>query len=374
MAQELKDGQLGAIIRKNTKKLVAVDFGNPGCPPCRAIKPWWNQLPAKYPNIVFCSIECESCPSDAQQHGITATPTFVFFLNGAEIKRITGPNKAEITAVLEKHKNSGAAFSGTGRSLGSASNSNNNAAPPPKVAVDDNYVRDMLLEMGFPLSKVTKAMSLTNNGNIDDCVLELEKLQRDEERAKALQNPEAEKAKLAELQRKAAERRAQEEASKPKTESMNEMQRRAEVQEQQNIKKDLMAQRAKAEEDNARRERIAKLQEKKQILDRIQQQHGKEPEPQTEKAAPPPPPASAKGSCTLKIVFPDGNNVIAKFSSEETLNDVEEYLVQNIPVVKGKKMGFETMYPQRTIGREEFETSLAECNLCPRAQILVVFL
>ena len=112
MARQLRDGQLSSIVSGAGAKLVAVDFSNEGCPPCRAIKPWWDSLPAKYPNIIFCTIMCSDCPGDASSHNITATPTFVFFLKGREIKRVRGADKTAIVQVLEQHKSAGGGFSG----------------------------------------------------------------------------------------------------------------------------------------------------------------------------------------------------------------------------------------------------------------------
>ncbi|KAH0793764.1 Thioredoxin family protein [Histomonas meleagridis] len=175
MAQELHDGQLKNVVKANQKKLVAVDFGNPGCPPCRAIKPWWNTLPRKYPTVVFCSIECDNCPSDSREYQITATPTFVFIVNGKEVNRILGPNKPQILSTIEKYKTSGDPFAGQSHSINSTSQSNSSSKPTMPIV--DNYVRDMLLEMGFSQSLTQDALKFTNNGTIDECILYLERVQ-----------------------------------------------------------------------------------------------------------------------------------------------------------------------------------------------------
>ena len=173
MARHLRDGQLASIVSSAGAKLVAVDFSNEGCPPCRAIKPWWDSLPAKYPNIIFCTIMCSDCPGDASSHNITATPTFVFFLKGKEIKRVRGADKTAIVQVLEQHKNSGGGFSGQGRSIG--------AAPPAASLVSselESYNRAMLLDMGFPRSLVDKVLADVKGGSIDECVWHIERLQK----------------------------------------------------------------------------------------------------------------------------------------------------------------------------------------------------
>lgn len=178
MALELHDGQLNHIIKSNSKKLVAIDFGNPGCPPCRAIKPWWDTLPKKYSTVVFCSIMCDNCPSDAQSYRITATPTFVFVLNGKEVNRILGPNKSQILSTIEKYKTNGDPFSGSGRSLsGSVSKNENNKENTNSQGENDDFVKNMLIEMGFSEKMACGALRATRNGTIDDCIIYLERLQ-----------------------------------------------------------------------------------------------------------------------------------------------------------------------------------------------------
>lgn len=176
MMNELRNGQLRSIIAANPKKLVAVDFGNPGCPPCRAIKPWWDTLPKKFPHVVFCSAMCDSCPIDAQSYRITATPTFVFVLDGKEVNRILGPNKSQILATIEKYKTNGDPFAGSGRSLGGGGSS---AAPKSHEQSDeyDEFVKNMLIEMGFEEKVALGALKATRNGTIDECIVYLEKIQ-----------------------------------------------------------------------------------------------------------------------------------------------------------------------------------------------------
>ena len=170
-----RDGELQTIISKSGERLVAVDFSNPGCPPCRAIKPWWDSLPSKYPNVVFCQLECSECPETASRHGIRATPTFIFFKRSSEIARIVGANKAQILETIEKHSQN-SHFRGKARSLNEDNKQNQSQANRGL-----SFVKSMLLEMGFPASKITKALEATNNGDIDQCIIYLEKLQNSQQ-------------------------------------------------------------------------------------------------------------------------------------------------------------------------------------------------
>lgn len=119
MSIQVKNGQLRRTINSAEGKLVAVDFSNPGCPPCRAIHPWWESLVQRYKTVVFCTVMCDDNPEDASQYQIRATPTFVFFVKGKEVERIQGANQQAILDVIEKYKGAGG-FSGEGHTLGGA--------------------------------------------------------------------------------------------------------------------------------------------------------------------------------------------------------------------------------------------------------------
>ena len=171
MARHLRDGQLSGIIRSSKESLVAVDFSNEGCPPCRAIKPWWDSLPSKYPKIIFCTVMCSECPGDAQSYGITATPTFIFFLKGREIKRIRGGDKSAITQILDQHKDP--SFGGQGRSVGQAPSTLTSSG-----SERETYNRGILIEMGFDRSLVDRVISENRGGSVDECILHIERIQR----------------------------------------------------------------------------------------------------------------------------------------------------------------------------------------------------
>jgi len=208
MSKELKDGQLKKFIQSNQKRLICVDFGNPDCPPCRAIKPFWDSLVTKYPTCDFYSITCNDNPGDSQENKIKATPTFVFFLKGQEVHRIQGANKNEIISTIEKFKPAGD-FSGSGRSIVGGNPVDGNdffanlkvtkEAPkpspkipptfdvpkpspklPPKVVqrVEDPETRDTLRAMGFEDATIDAVFKATNFGSVDDCINYIEQNQR----------------------------------------------------------------------------------------------------------------------------------------------------------------------------------------------------
>lgn len=195
MSISVRDGTLRNTIQSAGNKLVAVDFMNESCPPCRAIQPWWESLTGRYAKqIVFCTVKCSDCPTESRQFYITATPTFVFIVKGEEVHRIVGTDKNGIIATLEKYKGAGG-FSGPARTLGAAApvgdffehlqrqrDAKRNGepippmpapvpAPAPAPVVQKKEIpeetKTFMLEMGFDESLIEEAYSATNGGSVD---------------------------------------------------------------------------------------------------------------------------------------------------------------------------------------------------------------
>ena len=412
MARILKNGELSSILKSSGGKLVAVDFSNPGCPPCRAIKPWWDKLPQTYKSVVFCTIMCQDCPDDAQSNGITATPTFVFFQKGHELTRILGPDKSKIISTIEKYKTPESMFTGKSHSVGS------NPAKPPQAEVKtnnnslrtnqhDNFTQMMLLEMGFPPSKVTVALNATHNGTVDDCVLFLEKMQNHEndqnskpEHIKAAiqlvgsnsiencidaintmtnneSNTQSNAEKVNQLKAKLNEKKQQEEANANKNQAKEELQRRKECHDTLAIREQVKSQQSDYELRQLNKQKQEDIIARRQAIERINSQRQESNKSNTEnkiQRASSQPQKTEKRECTLKMIFPDGNNIINKFQSTDTLNDVVAYINQNVPDSVKKNIGIETTFPARVIKKESFDQTLADFQLVPRAQVNILYL
>jgi thioredoxin 1 len=67
------------------------------CPPCKAIKPLYEQLAAKYPDVAFGKVDIDDNSDAALEFKISAVPTFVFFDGEDPIERFSGadPNMLE---------------------------------------------------------------------------------------------------------------------------------------------------------------------------------------------------------------------------------------------------------------------------------------
>ncbi|GAA6035819.1 hypothetical protein JCM8097_005721 [Rhodosporidiobolus ruineniae] len=81
---------------------VAAMFTSPTCPPCTAIKPYFEELARQHGSgqkrILFVLVEMGvgSGGEVASEYGVRATPTFIFFARGEKIGECKGANKQEL--------------------------------------------------------------------------------------------------------------------------------------------------------------------------------------------------------------------------------------------------------------------------------------
>ncbi|KAJ3371622.1 Cytoplasmic thioredoxin isoenzyme 2 [Kappamyces sp. JEL0680] len=74
----------------------------------------------QFPNVNFIKVNVDDCPDIASRYSVTAMPTLIFFMNGAEKAKVVGANMGEITRhlnSLSSGASSGPAFSGQGYTL-----------------------------------------------------------------------------------------------------------------------------------------------------------------------------------------------------------------------------------------------------------------
>ena len=67
------------------------------CPPCKAIKPVYEELATKYTDVAFGKVDVDENSDAAVEFEIQAVPTFVFFNGEEPVERFSGadPNKLE---------------------------------------------------------------------------------------------------------------------------------------------------------------------------------------------------------------------------------------------------------------------------------------
>ncbi|KAJ3017746.1 hypothetical protein HKX48_003399 [Thoreauomyces humboldtii] len=108
--------QFNSILASH--RCVVADFTSQSCPPCRVISPEFERLTtelnaayhqrgmgqaarADENKVVGVKIEVGSAREIAAKYSVTATPTFVLFLDGKEFGRFSGANKQELKSQME---------------------------------------------------------------------------------------------------------------------------------------------------------------------------------------------------------------------------------------------------------------------------------
>ena len=66
------------------------------CGPCKAISPLFEKLSEGFPQVKFFKVDVDAVDDVAQELGVRAMPTFMFFKGGEKITEIVG---ADIKAI-----------------------------------------------------------------------------------------------------------------------------------------------------------------------------------------------------------------------------------------------------------------------------------
>lgn len=119
MAVHLKSD---AEFRKFTSKagLTVVDFTATWCGPCKQVAPRFDALASKYKQSNFVKVDVDELQSTAQGCGVSAMPTFHFYVNGKKVDEVVGADIVKVERLVNKY-NTPTAFTGTGRKLGDSS-------------------------------------------------------------------------------------------------------------------------------------------------------------------------------------------------------------------------------------------------------------
>ncbi|CAN6617253.1 thioredoxin-2 [Trichomonascus vanleenenianus] len=94
--------QFNEVVKSS--KLVVVDFYATWCGPCKTISPFLEKFSEKFADkSEFYKVDVDSVPDLAQEQGISAMPTILFFKNGEKIETVVGANIQAITRNIESN-------------------------------------------------------------------------------------------------------------------------------------------------------------------------------------------------------------------------------------------------------------------------------
>ncbi|KAH8728656.1 thioredoxin-like protein [Phaeosphaeriaceae sp. PMI808] len=82
---------------------VVLDCFATWCGPCKMIAPTIVKFSEKYPDTKFYKLDIDEVPDVAQELGIRAMPTFVFFKGGEKVGEVVGANPKAIEAGIQEY-------------------------------------------------------------------------------------------------------------------------------------------------------------------------------------------------------------------------------------------------------------------------------
>jgi thiol-disulfide isomerase/thioredoxin len=71
------------------------------CPPCRAIKPFFEELATKNREIFFIKVNIDNFPLITEEAGVLSMPTFIVYINGNKKISMEGANRLGLERLVE---------------------------------------------------------------------------------------------------------------------------------------------------------------------------------------------------------------------------------------------------------------------------------
>ena len=71
------------------------------CPPCKVIKPVYEEMSGKYPGVAFGKVDIDDNSDAAVEFKISAVPTFVFFDGEELIQRFSGADSKTLESLVK---------------------------------------------------------------------------------------------------------------------------------------------------------------------------------------------------------------------------------------------------------------------------------
>ncbi|OHS93945.1 Thioredoxin family protein [Tritrichomonas foetus] len=266
----------------------------------------------------------------------------------------------------------------------------NDVAPSqgPKRALSPaaEAMKEQLLQFGYNEDEIMKALGIVGPDSIDkliDCITRIQNGEPLEAIPKGPQQmtPE-EKERLAnELRAKAAAKKEQEVLLQPKQAAKNELERRKEVLELMELKKQTEEKKRLLEIEQAKRDKIKEKMERDRVRAKIAAQRGQQPNQQTITKAPAASAPSTSNStasssgakkateCTLKFNIPGQPDLILKFPPDTSFRQVDLKVRRERPDIAHHRIIYTNTFPVVNISSGDFDKTVTELGLMPRTML-----
>lgn len=71
------------------------------CGPCKVIAPKVVEMSKEFPNARFYKLDVDDVPDVAQELGVRAMPTFIFFKDGEKVDEVVGANPTKLKSTVQ---------------------------------------------------------------------------------------------------------------------------------------------------------------------------------------------------------------------------------------------------------------------------------
>jgi thiol-disulfide isomerase/thioredoxin len=86
-----------SFVKNNPRGIIF--YGSKTCGHCIAMKPYINEMAAKYPKIAFAHVEVSEVKVDKLGSGV---PVFIGYYKGKAVDKVVGANKSGVAKMIAK--------------------------------------------------------------------------------------------------------------------------------------------------------------------------------------------------------------------------------------------------------------------------------
>eukprot|EP00591_Stephanopyxis_turris_P002090 CAMPEP_0195524518 /NCGR_PEP_ID=MMETSP0794_2-20130614/24410_1 /TAXON_ID=515487 /ORGANISM="Stephanopyxis turris, Strain CCMP 815" /LENGTH=106 /DNA_ID=CAMNT_0040654761 /DNA_START=146 /DNA_END=466 /DNA_ORIENTATION=+ len=95
-----EEGSVGKFTTENSKTVLY--FTATWCPPCKAIKPIYDELSDKYPDVSFGKVDVDANADAAMEFEIRSVPTFALFNGDSPFEKFAGADSDKLEKSILK--------------------------------------------------------------------------------------------------------------------------------------------------------------------------------------------------------------------------------------------------------------------------------